>query len=161
MARDHKVRIKTREDIAKIVMAWWMVASKLGHSFNVCNFVVEVLANRLRNKGTLQIKLYSPEELPEKACVSFNPLTLHIVEQIWQDAGFGRTYARYIVAHEVGHIVLHDEFAAAFSEEKAAQLNFVQNEESGEWQANIFADYFLVPDHLAVRLGEPDLIAGL
>jgi hypothetical protein len=50
---------------------------------------------------------------------------------------------------------------AAFADEKAAQLNYIQDEESGEWQANMFADYFLVPDHVAIKLGEPDLIAGL
>jgi IrrE N-terminal-like domain len=88
-------------------------------------------------------------------------LTLHIVEDIWRDADSGRPYARYIVAHEIGHIVLQDEFAVAFSDDKAAQLNFVQDEESAEWQANIFADYFLVPDHIAIKLRESVLIAGL
>jgi hypothetical protein len=161
MARDHKVRFKDRQAIAQIAMTWWVVASKLGHSFNICDFVTNVLADRLRNKGALHIQFYNSDELPEKACVTFNPLTLHIIEQIWRDAGSGRPYARYIVAHEIGHIVLHDQFAAAFSDEKTAQLNFVQDEESGEWQANTFADYFLVPDHVAIKLGDTDLIAGL
>jgi hypothetical protein len=162
MARDHRVLIKDREAIAKIAMAWWVVASKLGHSFNICTFITEVLAERLRGKGKLQINFYNSEqELPERACVTFNPLTLHIVEKIWHDAGLGIPYARYILAHETGHIVLHNEFAVAFSDDKAAQLKYVQDEESGEWQANIFADYFLVPDHVAIKLREPDLIAGL
>ena len=161
MARDHHVHIKAREDIAKIAMSWWLVASRLGHSFNVCSFVTDILAKRLRGKGALQIKFCSYEELPEKACVTFNPLTLHIVENIWRDADSGRPYARYIVAHEIGHIVLHDQFAVAFSDDKAAQLKYVQDEESGEWQANTFADCFLVPDHVAIKLGEPDLTAGL
>ena len=161
MARDHKVSIRDREGIAKIAMSWWLLANKLGHSFNICTFVTTVLAERLRGKGKLKIEFYSYDDLPEKACVTFDPLTLHIVEQIWVDAGLGKSYARRIVAHEIGHIVLHDNNAVAFSDEKAAQLNFVQDEESGEWQANVFADYFLVPDHVAVKLRVPDIIAGL
>jgi hypothetical protein len=49
-----------------------------------------------------------------------------------RDAGLGIPYARYVLAHEIGHIVLHDEFAVAFSDDKAAQLKYVQDEESGE-----------------------------
>jgi len=162
MARDYKVRIIDREGIAKIAMSWWLAAAnKLGYNFNICDFVTDILAKRLAGKGKLQIEFYRFDDLPEKACVTFNPLTLHVVEQIWRDAGLGKPYARRIVAHEIGHIVLHDRFAVAFSDEKLAQLNFVQDEESGEWQANIFADYFLVPDHVAVKLGVPDVIAGL
>ncbi|HEX7882383.1 MAG TPA: ImmA/IrrE family metallo-endopeptidase [Afipia sp.] len=161
MGRDHKVRINDRQGIAKIAMTWWLIANRVGHSFNICDFVTEILAKRLKGKGALHIEFYSDEDLPEKACVTFNPLTLHIVERIWRDAGLGQPYARRIVAHEIGHIILHDQFAVAFSDDKTAQLVFVQDEESGEWQANIFADYFLVPDHVAVKLKHTDLIAGL
>jgi IrrE N-terminal-like domain len=161
VAQDYKVRIIDREGIAKIAMSWWLIANKLGHSFNICDFVTEILTKKLRGKGKLKIEFHSFDDLPEKACVTFNPLTLHIVEQIWRDADLGKPYARRVVAHEIGHIVLHDHFAVAFSDGKAAQLNFVQDEESGEWQANIFADYFLVPDHVAIKLKDPDVIVGL
>jgi len=91
MARDHHVHIKDREGIARIAMSWWLAASRLGHSFNVCSFITDVLAVRLRSKGQLRIKFYSSErELPERACVSFNPLTLHIVEKVWRDADEGK-----------------------------------------------------------------------
>ncbi len=161
MARDYKVRIKDRQTIAKIAMAWWLIANKTGHSFNICDFVIKTLAKGLGDKGPLNIQFYSYAELPEKACITFNPLTLHIVEQIWNDASLGKPYERRIVAHEIGHIIMHDGSAVAFSDEKSAQLNFVQNEESAEWQANIFADYFLVPDHIAIKLRDADVIAGL
>jgi hypothetical protein len=161
MARDHEVRIKSREGIAKIAMSWWLAAKRNRYNFNICNFIIEVLAKRLRGKGNLQIKFYHSDDIPERAYVTFNPLTLHIDEQIWRDADLGKPYARYIVAHEIGHIILHDEFAVAFSDERAAQLVYIQDEESGEWQANMFADLFLVPDYVAIRLKEPDLVAGL
>ncbi len=136
MARDHRVRIRDREGIAEIAMPWWLAASRQGHSFNICSFVTNVLAARIRNKGRLQVKLYeSEQELPERACVSFNPLTLNIVENIWCDADCGKPYARYIVAHEIGHIILHDELAVAYSDDKAAQLGAYEHdrwEQAGE-----------------------------
>ena len=48
MARDHRVQIQDREGIyQRIAMLWWLVASRLGYSFNVCSFITDVLAERL------------------------------------------------------------------------------------------------------------------
>jgi hypothetical protein len=162
LARDHRVRIKSREVIAEIAMTWWKMASKRGHSFNICEFVLGPLSSCFSAKGSLKIEIYdrgTTEDDP--AYVTFKPLTLHVDRRIWKAAGNGEAYARYIVAHEIGHIVLHDEFAAAFSDEEAAQLKYLQDEESGEWQANVFAGYFLAPDHVVLRLQDVDVIAGL
>lgn len=161
MARDYKVRIRTREDIARIAMSWWSAAVRSRYHFNICTFVTKILAEQLRKKGKLTIKFYPSDEIPERAFVTFDPVTLHIDQQVWNDADLGKPYARHIIAHEVGHIVLHDEFAVAFSDEKAAQLVYIQNEESAEWQANKFADLFLAPDFVARKLNVPDLVAGL
>jgi predicted metalloprotease len=161
MARDHKVLIKSREAIARIAMAWWTAAEKRGHSFNVCDFVLGNLTERFTSKGRLQIEFYDRCKGDDPAYVTFKPLTLHVDRKIWKSAGEGEVYARYIIAHEIGHIVLHDEFAVAFSDEEAAQLKYLQDEESGEWQANVFAGYFLAPDHVALKLQDADVLAGL
>lgn len=115
----------------------------------------------LHKKGRLQVELYDREKADEPAYVTFQPLTLHVDRKIWEAAGLGDTFARFVVAHEIGHIVLHDEFAVAFSDNDAAQLRYLQNEESGEWQANTFAGCFLAPDHVVLKLVDADLIAGL
>jgi hypothetical protein len=161
MARDHRVRIKSREDIAKIAMLWWNLANNQGRSFNICKFVLETLKKHFTRKGQLQIEFYERGTADEPAFVTFKPLVLHIDRKTWMDAGLGDTYARFVVAHEIGHIILHDEFAVAFSDDEAAQLRHLDNEESGEWQANVFAGYFLAPDHVVLKLRDPDLIAGL
>lgn len=161
MARDHRVPIKSREAIARIAMAWWTAAGKRGHSFHICDFVLEVLTERFISKGRLQIEFYDRTKNDDPAYVTFKPLTLHVDRKIWKSAGDGEPYARYIIAHEIGHIVLHDEFAVAFSDEETAQLKYLQDEESGEWQANVFAGYFLTPDHIALKFHDADLIAGL
>lgn len=161
MARDYRVRILSREDIAKIAMAWWSLACSGRHSFNICKFVLDVLPNRIKAKGKLGVEFYDQGPGDSPAYVSFGPLTLHVDRGVWNAADRGEPYARYIIAHEIGHLVLHDRHAVAFSEEEAALINYVQNEESAEWQAHVFAALFLVPDHLAIKLNDTDLIAGL
>ncbi|TQF28596.1 ImmA/IrrE family metallo-endopeptidase [Bradyrhizobium sp. UNPA324] len=161
MARDYRVRIRSREDIAEIAMAWWSLARSGQHSFNICKFVLNVLPDYIKGKGKLVVEFYDQSLGDSQAYVTFGPLTLHVDRKIWNAADRGEPYARYIVAHEVGHLVLHDQHAVAFSEEEAALLNYVQNEESAEWQAHVFAALFLVPDHIALRLNDADLIAGL
>jgi Zn-dependent peptidase ImmA (M78 family) len=61
--------------------------------------------------------------------------------------------ARFTLAHEVGHIVLHKDFIDAQNfKEEAEWRTFVLNDlhrDPMEVQANIFAAYFLMPsDHL-------------
>jgi hypothetical protein len=88
--RDHKVTFLRREFIADVALQWWLLADRQGrYDFNICRFIYDVLIPKLKRKGTLQIQFYDPEELPEQACVTFNPLTLHIVKKIWQDADRG------------------------------------------------------------------------
>lgn len=144
-------------------MAWWRIAPKSGHSFNICDFVLRQLCEHSSTKGRpLELDIYERSDGgDDPAYVTFKPLTLHVDKKVWEDANLGKGYARYIVAHEIGHIVLHDEFAAAFSDEEAAQLKYLQDEESGEWQANVFAGYFLVPDHVALKFKDIEVIAGL
>ncbi|UVO34016.1 ImmA/IrrE family metallo-endopeptidase [Bradyrhizobium arachidis] len=161
MARDYRVRILSREDIAKIAMAWWSLACSGRHSFNICKFVLDVLPNQIKAKGKLVLEFYDQGPGDAPAYVTFNPLTLHVDHGVWDAADRGEPYARYIIAHEIGHLVLHDRYAVAFSEEEAALLSYVQNEESAEWQAHVFAALFLVPDHIAIKFNDADLIAGL
>jgi hypothetical protein len=161
MARDHRVRIKSREYIAGIAMSWWSLANRQGQHFNICDFVLGPLTHRYSSKGRLVVEFYDACVGDDPAYVTFKPLTLHVDRHTWNLANNGVSYARYIIAHEVGHIVLHDEFAVAFSDEEAAQLKYLQDEESGEWQANTFAGFFLVPDYVALKLADADIIAGL
>lgn len=147
-------------------MEFWNLADKRGGNyFNICDLVTNVVASRM--PGGLQISLCSFNELPEKACVVFDPApTLHIVEAIWNDANLGKAYARRVVAHEMGHLVLHgDEYAAiqqqelAFSEGRLAPYTFIQPDESCECQANAFADLVLTPDHVAIKALSAETLA--
>jgi hypothetical protein len=160
--RDHTVRQIAREDVARFALEWWKLADRRGAYFDICDFVLNVLRKRFRKKGDLEVKFYeSEDDLPDRACVTFQPVVLHIVRKIWDDAKLGYAYARFIIAHEIGHIVLHDQSAVGFSDDNEALIKFRNRDESAEGQANDFADLFLVPDHIALRFQAEDTIATL
>jgi len=148
MRRDHHVNFMREEKISEIALAWRQAAANENFSyFNVIEFIERVLRKRLK-KGTLHIEFF--EMLPggDAAYITFDPLTLHIDKEIWDLAKIGDPDARYIIAHEIGHIILHDHFAKAFSIDPAIQLKFDVKQRSAEWQANTFAAYFLLPTHV-------------
>src|ERR1700689_2784201 len=147
MAVDHYVAFKSEESVAQVA---YNVRDARGLSgkltFNVAEFAQVHLPQILKRKS-LKIEFYDrafPQDDP--AYVSFDPLTLHVDREIWTAAKTDEPYARFVVAHEIGHIVLHDNSAKAFSNDKAAQISFADNGHSAEWQANVFAYHFLLPD---------------
>jgi Zn-dependent peptidase ImmA (M78 family) len=148
MRRDHKVRFRREESIESIALECRQEAGNQNDAFfNVTDFVERVLPRILirLKKGVLQIK-FDVQDGDEffPAYVTHNPPTLHIHSEIWADAKLGEPEARRVVAHEVGHLVLHDHYAQPFSADESAQIKFVQKEERGEWQADTFASYFLL-----------------
>ncbi len=114
--------------------------------------VVELIRKHLnRLPGGLKIEFYDQGEGQPEAYVSYKPLTLHVDREIWKDAHLGEPRARYILAHEIGHIVLHRIDAdLGFSEGPDARLRAPPEERSAEWQANVFAHFLLVPDEALV-----------
>jgi hypothetical protein len=114
--------------------------------------IVELIKKHLtRLPGGLKIDLYDQDPGQPEAYVSYKPLTLHIDREIWKDVNLGEPRARYILVHEIGHIILHRVDAdLGFSEGPDAQLRAPPEERSAEWQANVFAHFLLVPDEALV-----------
>jgi hypothetical protein len=147
--KDYKVPFRSEEAIAQEALALRAAAGiKNLAYFNVVEFVEDRLRVFYTKKGPLIIDLFDATVGDDLAYVTFNPLTLHIDKETWRLARLGEPDARLIVAHEVGHIILHDHHAKAFSNDPSQKLNFVQNEESAEWQATRFAWHFLLPSHI-------------
>lgn len=86
--------------------------------------------------------------------------TLNIDRGIWEDAKLGEPIARYIIAHEVGHVLLHDKDAKAFSDDPKKYVSYSRLEYSAEWQANTFADYFLAPTHIVASIDNLNSLVG-
>lgn len=145
---DYFVSYRTEESIAEIALSWRKAGGIFNDAnFDIVTFVEKVLTRRLK-KDVLRIEFFNSDIADEFAFVTYEPLTLHIEKEIWNDAKMGEPKSRHILAHEIGHIILHDHYAQRFSNDPSKQLNFLQNENSAEWQANRFADHFLAPDHL-------------
>lgn len=67
---------------------------------------------------------------------------IKITNPIYEDAVNGDKFARHVMAHELGHFVMHN---SGMSFASAAIGEIFRKEESSEWQADIFADYLLAP----------------
>lgn len=116
----------------------------------IVDFIKNELTAYLNSK--LVISIYQPEEDTRPAYVSYAPLTLNVSRGVWRAAELGNSDAEYVLAHEIGHLVLHQDFDKAFSPPNAESIRALGNERSAEWQANTFADYFLCPDEHIFRL---------
>jgi hypothetical protein len=165
--RDYKVPFRREESLADSALACRKFAGNENFArFNVVEFVERVLPRILekKKKGHLTIKFFDAIEGAAPAYVEFNPsmtlhvdrsMTLHVDRETWELANLGDPYSKFVIAHEVGHIILHDHYAQAFSDDPNAQITFAQDEESAEWQANTFASYFLVTPQVLGAFRDP------
>jgi hypothetical protein len=145
--RDYKVRFRTEESLAEEALACRLFAGNENFArFNVVEFVERILPSILarRRKGPLKIEFFDAREGETPAYVTFKPLTLHVDREVWELAKLGEPEAKFIIAHEIGHILFHDHHAQGFSNDPSQQIKFAQKEERAEWQANTFASYFLI-----------------
>jgi IrrE N-terminal-like domain len=151
--RDYKVKFQCEQAIAETAFDW-LVAHGTQNSgyFNITKFVRTTLSKGLL-KGAPKIEYFEMSDGGDPAYVALDPFTLHIDREIWELADLGDPDARFILAHEIGHLILHDHQAKAFSNDPDAQIKFAMNEYSAEWQANTFAAHFLLPTHIVAALG--------
>jgi Zn-dependent peptidase ImmA (M78 family) len=145
MRTDHKVTFRRREEIKQIAERARSLGKEFDRAgFQITNYLRMLAHENLLKTGLLQIRTFSAKDGEAPAYVTYNPTTLHVDQEIWGDADDGEPGARFILAHELGHIILHDHYAQPFSGEK--QKWITMDEESAEWQANTFADHFLISD---------------
>lgn len=106
--------------------------------------------NSLPEKGKLEIVECNPDQNHYKAVVTFDPLRLKIFKTTLLHGRLGNPLSKYIIAHEIGHMVFHNRYAKPFSVNPVAPTIFMNK--SAEWQANKFADHFLFPDHILMEM---------
>lgn len=116
--------------------------------------------------GIIEFKL--PEASPgfrfiirPDATIKFDALAephlnqLTVRESIYVGACEGDAHCRFVLAHELGHFLLHKDKGRPMhktSEAYEVQFNDMNSLESSETQANMFASHFLVPIALAFEL---------
>jgi hypothetical protein len=176
---NHKVAFKSEETIAAIAAYCWTISrQKRQFTFDVVSFIKDVLVakgidfvvrTRGRTKGKLIVELFDREfAQDDPAFVKFDPnsrdnyVSLHVDRKIWQRAEGGDSYACGVLAHEIGHILLHDHYANAFSTDSNGQRLFAgtSKEDFAEWQAITFAGHLLVPNHIVQKFDDPKILAA-
>jgi hypothetical protein len=156
---DHKVDFKTEETIAARALRR---RSRTGREnvgyFNIAVFVEQDLSQDPQ-LGPVEV-VFDIRPGQPLAYVTHTPRKmLHIEREVWDLAGQGEPEARYILAHEIGHLDLHDNTAQAFSDNPDLRIKFAENEYSAEWQADRYADHFLLPTHIVLAsCDEDDLV---
>jgi len=177
---NHKVTFRSEQAIAAIAARCWAISRQPRPlTFNVVRFVEDVLIaegidtvvpTRGRKKGRLAINFFDrqfPQDDP--AYVEFakdqreNYVTLHVDREIWRLAEIGDSDACEILAHEIGHILLHDHYANAFSSDSIGQQLFegTSKEDFAEWQAITFAGHLLVPTFVAQKFRDSKILSAV
>jgi hypothetical protein len=152
--KDHSSRFSLSEPTIKEIADKVRVFldSGLRPDFDVAA-ALEYLANRpCFSWGTLRIAKFHALEGEDLTFVQLTPggKTLHVDEELWEDARIGEPNARFMLAHELGHLVLHDCYVQPYSDEKRSIYG---EGSSTEWQAHTFARYFLLHDsHLELEV---------
>jgi len=179
MGIDHKVIHRSEDAIASIAARCWTVSQQTRpFTFDVMDFLKKVLigqgidsvvGTRGRKKGKLSVKFFDREFAQEDpAYVQFDParrddyVTLHVDRKIWALAERGDSYACWVLAHEIGHILLHDHHANAFSTDPTKKKLFEgsSQEDFAEWQAIIFAGHLLIPTFVAQKFPDQKILAA-
>jgi Zn-dependent peptidase ImmA (M78 family) len=167
---DHWVKPLDEQSIEKIASGWRDLAKEFFEFdyFNIVDFVNKVFQRRFYRGERLRLK-FMERSAVNPAKVSYMPLTLHVRVDVWAAARADEPWARYVIAHECGHVVLHDHEAKGYSTPNAKRLPPEEFERSAEWQADRFADFLLAPTMIvdrqraaraaAVRCGIPNEVA--
>jgi hypothetical protein len=91
-------------------------------------------------------------------------ILVRIPRRIRHDAFMGHGYARYTIAHELGHATQHLDtlmFGASMPRRRVGNVtpDWIPKFKSAEHQAMVFAAAFLINDDTARRMSSPDEIA--
>jgi hypothetical protein len=144
---DHKVSFRSQETL----MAYAMRQREKLCVDHLCELPVRQLIERYLRKDPSDTErprliLFDHDREP-----FFNRKlnTLNVNRELWDEAGFREPLACFKLVHELAHILLHRHPKVSFSRSEYSQLSFADDEESAEWQANVFAALFIAPPYLA------------
>lgn len=170
MRDDYFIPFLSDESIFKVAARIRQVTKQSdAKQFDVIAALDYLTRNELTGKGRLKIRPLPPEKVAPY--VTFQPLTLWVDDETLEFARLGDPESIYKLAHELGHILLHDHHAMHFTEVSELKLKYAQDEESAEKTAHKFARLVQLPKHwvdifdnaetLARECNVPKIIAEL
>lgn len=152
--------VEPARDLDELAALATAARKKSGHENNphipLRDFIYGYLKPFYKEKGDLEVQFFDQKHGQPPAQVDFVPargkkpkrVILKVDNRVWTRALLGYVDDRYKIAHEVGHILLHDHTAKAFSNNVDLAYQFTGEKNSAEWQANGFAPFFLIPDFI-------------
>lgn len=118
---------------------------------------LEVLLEALMASETIDLEIVEDHELPKRYAVTYPDRNKIVLQQSVYDALCdGDNHARFTVAHELGHLVMHRN-QVAYARSKVPGGHKIY--EDSEWQADVFASHFLIDDKLVTPGMTPDDIS--
>jgi hypothetical protein len=145
LRKDYKVSFRREESIketAERVRAALGVSCRSDFSVTAC--IRRLTREPLLRKGLIELRFFRQSTPDPPAFVQFKPIvTLNVDKDIWDEADENIPSARDVLGHELGHLTLHDHYAQLFS---GLREKWILEEESAEWQADRFCEYFLISD---------------
>ncbi|MCF4129036.1 ImmA/IrrE family metallo-endopeptidase [Methylobacterium sp. SyP6R] len=103
---------------------------------------------RLRVGLPIEVRIFLKGEHNARAFVEFKKdenIVLNVEDATWFQAERNFPDAKFVMAHEVGHIIMHRHDALAYSDAPYFFIRSLTDEERVEPQANWFADAFIAP----------------
>lgn len=123
--------------------------------------IIEVLELKLpKLYPEFHLIVVQDENLDDYANTVFDPLCIIVRQSVYDSASRGSSFSRMILAHELGHLILHKRHenrlpaAAVRREAYVENIKNLNGLESAEAQATLFARAFLVPVNIAFRYRE-------
>lgn len=117
-------------------------------------FPVVKALETLLNALDYELDIVPDDKLPENYALTIPNLSiLRIRESVYENAINNSPRDRFTIAHEIAHLLLHDDITVSFARNECA----IPAYRDPEWQANTFAAELLVPFHKIEGLSPKDI----
>lgn len=121
--------------------------------FNIVNFVEKVLPLFLPD---FVFEICSEEEMGNLHGETFpSECKIRLREDVYIGACNGKGRDRLTLAHELGHLLMHDEGSIAFC--KLEPNGKIPTFRDPEWQADVFGGELLAPSYLIAQMTEKEI----
>lgn len=132
---------------------------KYGDRFDVTR-VIERLSIEVNGvDNPISIELASSDEFLEApAIANLDTYKMDVYGTIWEAAKNGLADARFVIAHELAHFVLHNKAETGFTPISDERSISDDPYSTSEFQANLFAAFFLVGEKALKRTTDPRVI---
>ena len=156
MQDDYKVPAKSAKDIADIARA---VRELLGQSKTWILDLINLRDKLTKIKGLEGLDfVVLPEDQMHGALAytTSNPPRIFLGQKTANDLARGDGRARWTLAHEMGHLLMHPGAAKPRMAIGNARTSWIATFESAEWQADEFAANVLMPEEIVIDAADAD-----